>query len=413
MDKKIRTALVLGMTSLMSLPAYARGFGGFHGGGGFGRGGGGFDHSFDHGGGGFDHNFDQGGFGGHENHPNFGGGFNGAAGGDKPVVSNHPNYGMGGDHGVNQPNHSNFPTDGGFGNATHDRTPSAWDNGNLHTQGNNVRGNFNGDSFQHNDFNHNDFNRDVNVNNVHTGGYHAYNGYNGYHGYGGYHGYNNYYHGYNPTAAMWTFAGITSITMLSTFLGIAVISDLTGNKKNKNNSTAAAAAPVTYSNVTYNNGNVYVDGQATGSASDFYQQAQKLAASGQTSTTGSGTDSKKQWQNLGTFSITPKGSDQSDMMVQLEVNAAGVIHGTYYNQLTMETQPVYGAVDKQTQRVSWTLGQNNSTVFDAGLVDLTKEESTVLVHYGADNTQRMALVRLKKAPPGVTEPSQNQTQSST
>ncbi|MBS1998579.1 MAG: hypothetical protein JSS86_19775 [Cyanobacteria bacterium SZAS LIN-2] len=67
-------------------------------------------------------------------------------------------------------------------------------------------------------------------------------------------------------------------------------------------------------------------------------------------------------------------------------------------------------MDKKTQRVSWTIGTNPSTVFDAGLGDLVKEESSVLVHYSADNTQRMALVRLKQPPAGMQEPGQGQGQ---
>ena len=86
------------------------------------------------------------------------------------------------------------------------------------------------------------------------------------------------------------------------------------------------------------------------------------------------------------------------MVLQLEINKEGVLHGTYFNQLTMESSQVYGALDKATQRVSWTLGTNPSTVFDAGLGDLMQEDSSVLVHYSPTNTQRMALIRLKQPP---------------
>jgi len=435
--QSFRLLLALSLASLISLPAlpsYARFGGGGVGRGNFGRGGIGAN------GFGGDHtafNRGEGGFGGRETHPNFGGGFN-AAGGDRPVVTDHPAYGAGEGAGHGQfPNHSEFPTDGGFGNLNGNRVPQNFD-----------KNSFNGNTYNKT----NEYNRNVNVNNVDNGyhGYHPYNNY-GYHGGAyGYHPYNGYhpyygYGAYNPTSMMWTAAGITSLTELTTFLGMSAISSATNGSKNKQ--------PPSYSNITYNNGNVYVDGQATGSASDFYKQAQQLAASAYntpyaspagaltgasypglgaagaaapllpTASTGvppglaTGTPDSGQWQQLGTFSLAEPGQSQSNMMLQMQINKDGILHGTYYNQLTMETAPVYGALDKNTQRISWTLGTNPSTVFDAGLADIVKDESSVLVHYSPSNTQRMALVRMKQPPanlsPGTAAPAapvQNQFQ---
>ncbi|MBS1990856.1 MAG: hypothetical protein JSS83_10085 [Cyanobacteria bacterium SZAS LIN-3] len=436
--KSAKILMAVGLAALATLPsfAYRGGFGGARMGGygGFSHAGyGGFNHAsyggFNHAGyGGFDH-AGYGGFGGHATTPAFGGGFNGAAG-EHPMMTNHPNYGAGGfDHGYT--NHAQLPTDGGFGNLSGARVPA-----------NGVHNSFNGDG--------NEFNRNVNVNNVNNvnayrgyggyGGYHPYGAYGGYHPYGGY-GYHPYYggygYGYNPTAMMWTYAGISSLTSLTSFLGMSAIMGASGGNKQ----------PASYSNVTYNGGNVYVDGQQAGSSADFYKQAQQLAATaysqgytqgaanGATAADGAngqgypaagasngamqapagapaGGDQGGPWQALGTFSLSPPGQTQSQtgMMVQLEINKDGVLHGTYYNQLTMETSQIYGALDKKTQRVSWTIGTNPSTVFDAGLGDLVKEESSVLVHYSADNTQRMALVRLKQPPAGMQEPGQGQGQ---
>lgn len=86
-------------------------------------------------------------------------------------------------------------------------------------------------------------------------------------------------------------------------------------------------------------------------------------------------------------------------MLQLAINKDGMVRGNYLNQLTNETSQVFGALDKKTQRVSWTIGSNNTTVFDAMLADLVRDDSQVLVHYGPQNTKAMALIRLP-APKG-------------
>ena len=56
---------------------------------------------------------------------------------------------------------------------------------------------------------------------------------------------------------------------------------------------------------------------------------------------------------------------------------------------------VDGAVDKKTQRVAWTMGDNKSTVVDTGLANLTKDEGPALLHLGKDRTEEWLLVRLK------------------
>ncbi|HEV3417794.1 MAG TPA: protocadherin, partial [Pirellulales bacterium] len=55
-----------------------------------------------------------------------------------------------------------------------------------------------------------------------------------------------------------------------------------------------------------------------------------------------------------------------------------------------------GAVDKQTQRAAWTVGDNKTTVYDAGISNLSNDEAPVLIHIGKDKTQQWMLVRLKQ-----------------
>jgi hypothetical protein len=73
-----------------------------------------------------------------------------------------------------------------------------------------------------------------------------------------------------------------------------------------------------------------------------------------------------------------------------------VFRGNYYDAVADNTLPVYGSVDQKTQRVAWSIGDKKTIVFEAGLNNLTQEQSPVLVHYGKDRTQQMVLVRLEE-----------------
>ncbi|RTL36623.1 MAG: hypothetical protein EKK48_25635 [Candidatus Melainabacteria bacterium] len=368
---------------------------GFGGDKGFGNGGAGYggDKGFGNGGGFAGNN----GFG---NRPGFDG-----MGGDKGFgnggFQNHPNFG----------NEGHFPTDGGFGgiSGNMNRTPQKISSSSLNAQGESMRNSFNGSGNTVNNFNH----------------YGGYGGYGGYHGYAnGYaHGYaNGYYHGSwgYPGAwgcpgwsegAAWTFMGVSTLT---SFLGLSMIaaSNHGGGGGGSNNSGNVT-------NVTYEGDNVYVNGVPSGTAAQYYTQAQQLAAQASQqnqqpnytnyssfySTIPSTTqpdgnaasqqaDPNEKWEPLGVFALAEPGQTQSNMLFQLAINKEGIIRGNYMNQLTNEKSQIYGALDKKTQRISFTIGENNSTVFDTDLATLCKDNSQVLVHYGPTNTQAMAFIRM-------------------
>lgn len=369
-------------------------------------------------------NFGQGGFenrgqGGFENRGNFGQGNRP----DQPI-STRPNF----------PDH--LPTDGGFGGISglQNKTPHNISQTNLKNQGQNIR----------NSFNNNSINKNNNFNNVNNYNVNRYGGYGGYGGYGHYgygngyaHGWaaSNAYHGYWGApgcwgypgwseASMWTCMGISSLT---TFLGMGLMgAEIAGSNKN--------SAPASTTNVTYQGDTVYVNGQPYGSSQAYYQSAQQLAsqayAQGQAdayatqnaanayaqnssssyppvapnvTSQASGASGGGDWAPLGVFALAEPGQSQSNMMLQLAINKDGIVRGNYLNQLTNERSQIYGALDKKTQRVSWTIGQNNSTVFDTTIGDLTKDDSQILVHYGPDNTQEMALIRLNQPADGSSD----------
>ena len=152
--------------------------------------------------------------------------------------------------------------------------------------------------------------------------------------------------------------------------------------------------PVYYdygSNVTYQDNSVYVNGQDVGTSEQYYDQAESLASTGAQAEAPSDGD----WLPLGVFALTKSDHPSSNLIVQLAVNKEGVIRGNYTDTVSDETQVIQGAVDKQTQRVAFTVGDNKTTVVETGLYNLTKDEAPALMHFGQDRTEQWLLVRLK------------------
>jgi hypothetical protein len=161
------------------------------------------------------------------------------------------------------------------------------------------------------------------------------------------------------------------------------------------------AAPADYDygdNVTYQNGDVYYGTQPVGTQQQYYQQAATLAAAPAAAPPAADAGGSDQWMTLGYFSLVPEGQKTPEMIFQLAVDKSGTIRGNYYDQVTDSTLPVQGSVDKKTQRAAWQVGKNKTLVVETGLYNLTKDESTALVHFSADRTQQFVLVRMKQPP---------------
>jgi len=90
-------------------------------------------------------------------------------------------------------------------------------------------------------------------------------------------------------------------------------------------------------------------------------------------------------------------------MFQLAVNKNGAIRGNYYHAFADNTLPVYGSVDKKTQRAAWSVGEKQDVVFETGIANLTRDETPILMHYGKGNTQQFTLVRVEQ-PAGEQRP---------
>jgi hypothetical protein len=144
--------------------------------------------------------------------------------------------------------------------------------------------------------------------------------------------------------------------------------------------------------VTYQDGNVYSSGEEIATEADYAQQATQIADAGQQARPAA----DEKWQPLGVFAMVKGDETTSDNIFQLAMNKDGVVRGNYYNALTNTAQPVYGSLDKKSQRVAWTVGDKKDTVFEAGLYNLTLEQTTMLAHFGKDRTEQYKLFRVEE-----------------
>jgi len=66
------------------------------------------------------------------------------------------------------------------------------------------------------------------------------------------------------------------------------------------------------------------------------------------------------------FALCKPGESKSDITVQLAVNREGTLRGNYTDASKNETLPVHGSVDKKTQRVAFTVGDDMTRVLRNG-----------------------------------------------
>jgi len=147
-------------------------------------------------------------------------------------------------------------------------------------------------------------------------------------------------------------------------------------------------------NVIYENNNVYINGQAVATATDFAQSAAALA------TVAPPEDqqmvAEAEWLPLGTFAVSSSEKDVSPHRVlQLAVTREGIVSGTLFNTQTEKTDTIQGKVDKETQRVAFRIGESEDVVVESGLYNLTQDEAPVLVHFAGERVENWLLVRLE------------------
>lgn len=155
----------------------------------------------------------------------------------------------------------------------------------------------------------------------------------------------------------------------------------------------AQAVPYDYGgNVVMQQNAVYVDGVATSTPQEYAQQASTIAAAGQTAET---SDTTK-WLPLGVFALVEGDATSSDDVFQLAVNHDGIIRGNYHQLSSDAMEAISGSVDRQTQRAAWTIGKDKMPVYDAGIANLTKDSTPILIHLEDGQTRQLTLVRLEQ-----------------
>ena len=144
-------------------------------------------------------------------------------------------------------------------------------------------------------------------------------------------------------------------------------------------------------NVSYQDNQVYYGDQPIASAEDYYQQTATLAQSQPAAN-----PATDDWLPLGVFGLIRGSETNPRYVMQLAVNKAGAVGGNYWDTVSGTSLPIHGAVDKKTQRLAWTVGDNKDTVGETGIYNLTKDEAPALIHLGKEKTQQWTLVRLKQ-----------------
>ncbi len=158
------------------------------------------------------------------------------------------------------------------------------------------------------------------------------------------------------------------------------------------------AQPVPYdygSNVVSQTNAVYVNGDPAGSPQDYADQASQIAAAGNAPP-----EPNDQWLPLGVFAMVQGEQDNPNDLFQLAVNKSGQIRGNYHNLQSNETTPLAGAVDPKTQRAAWTIGGDQLPTYEAGIANLTKDQTTMLVHTPDGQQRQFTLVRLPEPDQG-------------
>lgn len=145
--------------------------------------------------------------------------------------------------------------------------------------------------------------------------------------------------------------------------------------------------------IYYEGDTVYVEGD-TYTTQQFYDQTYALAETGVDAVDPADDPESADWLPLGVYALTDENAtDEPTEILQLALHKDGYIAGTYENTVSGDVLQVEGAVDEETQKAAWRLGDSN-TIMETGIYNLTDPEAQVLVHDGADRQKTRLLVRL-------------------
>ena len=160
---------------------------------------------------------------------------------------------------------------------------------------------------------------------------------------------------------------------------------------------AGWSEPLVYdygTDVIYDDTAVYVHGEPVGTPVEYSREVIQLA--NPVEVVAEAPVVEAEWTPLGVWALVQESQDENAVMFfQLSVDQAGIISGAYTNVVSGEVLPVYGSVDRETQRAAWHIGENKEKVFEAGMANLTENEASCLVHVAPGEMQPWLLVRME------------------
>ena len=103
---------------------------------------------------------------------------------------------------------------------------------------------------------------------------------------------------------------------------------------------------------------------------------------------------KTRGNRWGVFALLKPDEEDPQAFLQLAVTKDGIIGGTYYlPDDENKTEPITGAVDPETQRAAWFIGEDRDEIMEAGIANLLRDETPVLIHLKDEETLTWRLVR--------------------
>jgi hypothetical protein len=101
---------------------------------------------------------------------------------------------------------------------------------------------------------------------------------------------------------------------------------------------------------------------------------------------------------LGVFALGPAHQEDASAVAQLSVSKDGILRGSYADLITDQGQTIYGAVDKPSGRVAWTVGRDGKAVFATTLASLTSSSGPAVLNLPNGSTRDWTLARYEDAP---------------
>lgn len=135
---------------------------------------------------------------------------------------------------------------------------------------------------------------------------------------------------------------------------------------------------------------------STGDTSYLYTQSDQSTAIPEQTAPAAGSQTASNWLPLGVYALkTSEGSSaDATMYLQLVLGKDGTLSGSYFNSSTNQVNPVSGLVDKATQRAVWKMSDvDGAPIFDTGLFNLTKDNTTVNVTFSDGSVQKWFMVK--------------------